>query len=125
MHVNVCMYVCMYVCKQVISLLVRPNSSAKSLVNLESEERFYMLVFNSITTTLVFCKLYVCMYVFINTNDGIIFRSDKHFCWMDGYAAFRKGELLSGRLGKTIVYIHTYIHTYIRTCASMYLYSCT
>ena len=36
-----CMYVCMYVGKQVISLLVRPNSSAKSLVNVESEEQFY------------------------------------------------------------------------------------
>ena len=55
------------------------------------------------------------MYVLIHANDGIIFRSDKHFCWMDGYAAFRKGELLSGRLGKTIVYLHTYIHTYIHT----------
>jgi hypothetical protein len=37
----VCKFVCIYVDKQVISLLVRPNSSAKSLVNLESEERFY------------------------------------------------------------------------------------
>jgi hypothetical protein len=40
--INVCMYVCMHAGKQVISLLVRPNSSAKSLVNLESEERFYL-----------------------------------------------------------------------------------
>ena len=38
---SICMYVCMYVGKQVISLLVRPNSSAKSLVTMESEERFY------------------------------------------------------------------------------------
>jgi hypothetical protein len=59
MHV----YVCMYVGQQVISLLVRPNFSAKSLVNLESEERFKTLVFNSITTTFVFCKPYACMYV--------------------------------------------------------------
>ena len=57
--------------------------------------------------------MYVCMYVLIHANFKIIFRSDKHFCWMDGYAAFRKGELVSGRLGKTIVYIHTYIHTYL------------
>jgi hypothetical protein len=53
--------------------------------------------------------MYVCMYVWINANDGIIFSSDKHFWWMDGYAVFRQGELVSGRLGKTIVYIHTYI----------------
>ncbi len=51
--------------------------------------------------------MHVCMYVLINANDGIIFRTDKHFCWMDGYVAFRKGELVSGRLGETIVYIHT------------------
>jgi hypothetical protein len=41
MYVNMYACVCRYVGKQVISLLVRPNSSAKSLVNLESEERFY------------------------------------------------------------------------------------
>jgi hypothetical protein len=47
LYCPVCMYVCMHVnvCmhagKQVISLLVPPKSSAKSLVNLESEERFY------------------------------------------------------------------------------------
>ena len=39
--VCVCVYVRMYVGKQVISLLVRPKFNAKSLVNLESEERFY------------------------------------------------------------------------------------
>jgi hypothetical protein len=39
--IYVCMCVCMHVGKQVISLLVRPNSSAKSLVNFESEERLY------------------------------------------------------------------------------------
>ena len=63
--------------------------------------------------------MYVCMYVYvlIHANDGITFRSDKHFCWMDGYVAFRKGELLSGRLGKTIVYLHTYIHTYVHVQA--------
>ena len=61
------------------------------------------------------------MYVLIHANDGIIFRSDKHFCWMDGYAALRKGELLSGRLGKTIVYIHTNIHTYIHTYVRTYM----
>ena len=67
------------------------------------------------------------MYVLINANDGIIFRSDKHFCWMDGYVAFRKGELVSARLGKTIVYIHiyieresTYIHLYFHTYINSY-----
>ena len=60
------------------------------------------------------------MYVLIHANDEIIFKSDKHFCWMDGYAAFRKGELVSGRLGKTIVYIHTYIHTYFHTFIQTY-----
>ncbi len=63
------------------------------------------------------------MYVLIHANDGIIFRSDKHFCWMDGYAAFRKGELVSGGLGKTIVYIHTYIHTYLLTFIHTYIHS--
>ena len=72
--------------------------------------------------------MYVCMYVLIHANDEIIFRSDKHFCWMDGYAAFRKGEIVSGRLGKTIVYIHTYKHkykhTYIYTYKSVYACIC-
>ena len=63
------------------------------------------------------------MYVLIHANDGITFRSDKHFCWMDGYAAFRKGELLSGRLGKTIVYLHTYVHTYIHTYVHTYIHA--
>jgi DNA-directed RNA polymerase III subunit RPC1 len=54
--------------KQVISILVRPNSTVDARVNVESEERFYT--------------------------------EDKHFCAMDGFVAFRQGELISGNLGK-------------------------
>ncbi len=65
--------------------------------------------------------MYVCMYGWINANDGIIFRTDKHFCWMDGNVAFRKGELVSGRLGETIVYIHTYIHILFRVLVNFFV----
>lgn len=54
--------------KQVISVLVRPNSTVDARVNVESEERFYT--------------------------------ENKHFCSMDGFVAFRQGELISGNLGK-------------------------
>lgn len=54
--------------KQVFSVLVRPNSTVKTLVNVESKEKFYT--------------------------------SNEHFCPMDGFAAFRKGELICGNLGK-------------------------
>ena len=69
--------------------------------------------------------MYVCMYVLIHANDEIIFRSDKHFCWKSGYAAFRKGELVSARLGKTIVCIHTNIldfeYVYVFVYANLFV----
>lgn len=33
-------------------------------------------------------------------SEERFYSSDKHFCVMDGYVAFRKGELVSGQLGK-------------------------
>lgn len=61
---------CLWTGKQVISLLVRPNAGVTSFVNLESEEKFY--------------------------TQG----NKRHFCEQDGFVAFRRGELISGNLGK-------------------------
>jgi hypothetical protein len=113
---DVCMYICMYLC-YFCSQVSRSYPCWSDLTPARSPSWTWK-VKNDFTRkrwNWIHTYTYIYMHTYFPFSNPCLWyrcRTDKHFCWMDGFVAFRKGELVSGRLGKKSACIHTYIHTY-------------